>query len=56
VGRALAERHGAVAVSALGGAGLDALLERAEAMLPDAHFDEGAAFWPQPVAVGGGSE
>jgi GTP-binding protein HflX len=56
VGRALAERHGAVAVSALGGAGLDALLERAEAMLPEAHFDEGAAFWPQSVAVGGGSE
>jgi GTP-binding protein HflX len=56
VGRALAERHRAVAVSALGGAGLDGLLERAEAMLPEANFDEGAAFWPQPVAVGGGSE
>jgi GTP-binding protein HflX len=55
-GRALAERHGAVAVSALGGSGLGALLERAEAMLPEVHFDEGPAFWAAPVAVGGGSE
>lgn len=55
-GRALAERHGAVAVSALGGAGLDDLLERAEAMLPETQFDAGAAFWPHPLAVGGGSE
>ena len=55
-GRALAERHGGVAVAALGGSGLAALLERAEAMLPDANFDEGTAHWAQPVAVGGGSE
>jgi GTP-binding protein HflX len=55
-GRALAERHGAVAVSALGGSGLDALLERAEAMLPEADFDAGPASWIRSAAVGGGVE
>jgi hypothetical protein len=44
-----------VAVAALEGSGLAALLERAEVMLPDANFDEGLA-WAQPLAVGGGSE
>jgi GTP-binding protein HflX len=55
-GRALAERHAGVAVAALGGSGLADLLERAEAMLPDAHFDEEPARWAAPLVVGGGSE
>jgi GTP-binding protein HflX len=55
-GRALAERHSGVAVAALEGSGLAALLERAEALLPDANFDEGLGRWAQPLAVGGGSE
>jgi GTPase len=55
-GRALAERNGAVPISALGGSGLDALLERAEDMLPEAQLDVGPGHWLQPVAVGGGSE
>jgi GTP-binding protein HflX len=53
-GRALAERHGAVAVSALERRGLEALLERAEAAL-DERFDAGAA--PRGrLALGGGLE
>ena len=55
-GRALAERNGAVPISALGGSGLDALLERAEDMLPEAQLDVGPGHWREPVAVGGGSE
>ena len=55
-GRALAERNGAVPISALGGSGLDALLERAEDMLPEAQLDIGPGHWLEPVAVGGGSE
>jgi GTP-binding protein HflX len=55
-GRALAERNGAVPISALGGSGLDALLERAEDMLPDAQLDVGPGRWLEPMAVGGGSE
>jgi len=43
-------------VAALEGSGLAALLERAEAMLPDANFDEGIGQWARPLAVGGGSE
>jgi hypothetical protein len=43
-------------VAALEGSGLAGLLERAEAMLPDANFDEGIARWARPLAVGGGSE
>jgi GTP-binding protein HflX len=53
-GRALAARHGAVAVSALEGRGLEALLERAESAL-DARFDAGPA--PRErLALGGGLE
>lgn len=55
-GRALAERHGAVAVSARGGSGLDALLERAEEMLADGSIEVAPARWREPVAIGGGSE
>jgi GTP-binding protein HflX len=55
-GRALAERHGGVAIAALEGSGLAELLERAEALLTDANFDEGLGRWAQPLAVGGGSE
>jgi hypothetical protein len=45
-----------VPISALGGSGLDALLERAEDMLPEAQLDVGPGHWREPVAVGGGSE
>jgi GTP-binding protein HflX len=53
-GRALAERHGAVAISALEGSGLDALLERAEAMI-ETSFD-GRAALASPLAALGGAE
>jgi GTP-binding protein HflX len=54
MGRAIAERHGGVAVSALAGTGLDELIERADAMLGGAEPRDETGQPPLALAAHGG--